>query len=379
MDNALPAWLLSGVRTPRKNRSFLRLPPPGCRKTESPRRVLLAVLFAIASLSFVLASAAPARAADDPDARAHAARVLERAERDDADLALGKALAGYEEALRLNPSMARAMRAEQRGATLRARSEGDFEPLAKLERVRRDPKLASDPQAIDDLVRAAESFPPGLVRVETWMLASEAYAGRLDRPLDAVPLWSRIAVDPHAERAVADAAARSLATFHLSRGDFSGAEAALALAGPKLDPTIARDVERALRRHHLHLGALGIIGLAFGLATIAIGKAARAGRLEVVLGRARASSKLIVAYAAYVAVTGAALASGYEEGTARPFLVFGAVLLPLLFVARAWGAAGSQAPRARGLRTAVCAASAIGAAFLVLEHVDAGYLEGMGL
>ena len=102
-------------------------------------------------------------------------------------------------------------------------------------------------------------------------------------------------------------------------------------------------------------------------------------QIQDVLQRVRASSRIVLAYAAYVAVVGALLAAGYEEGTARPFLLFGAVLVPLLLLARAWGAAGSQEPRARGMRAALCAASALGAAFLVLEHVDVAYLEGLGL
>ena len=376
MDNALSAWLLSRVRTRRKNR-------PRARRSEvrwrTARVARLALAAALPFVTFLCASAAPAGAAAERRASEQAARVLEQAERDDAALAFGRALAEYEEALRLDPSTASAMRAQQRAADLRARSEGAFAPLAELERVRRDPKLASDPRAIDELVRAAETFPPGLVRVEVWMLASEAFASRLDRPADAVPLWRRIVVDPHADKVVAAAAARSLVAHHLALGDLAAAEAAVALAGPHADATLASDVGRAIRRHRLHLAALGVIGLAIVLAAVAIGKAARARQLAAVIERTRTSSGLAIGYAAYVAIAGALLATGYEQGTARPFLLFGAVLVPILVVSRAWGAAGSQAAGARGLRAALCAASALGAAFLVLEHVDVAYLEGLGL
>ena len=50
------------------------------------------------------------------------------------------------------------------------------------------------------------------------------------------------------------------------------------------------------------------------------------------------------------------------------------VLVPLLFAARAWGAA-SGGPR--GVRVVACAASVLGAAFLVLEHT--GHLDALGL
>ena len=308
---------------------------------------------------------------------ARAGELMAQAERDDAALALGAALAGYDEALRLDPSMAKAMRAQQRGATLRARAEGAFGPLAALEKVRRDPSLSSDPQTIDALVRAADGFPPGLVRVETWILAAEAYANRLGRPDDALPLWRRIATDPHADKVVAAAAARALANHQLARGDYHGAESTLALeaAGGK----VGSDIRRALRRHDLHRVAVLTIGVAGVLALIAFLRAARAGKLGAAMKRARADGRLVVAYAAYVAIAGALLASGYEDGTARPFLLFGAVLVPLLLVARTWGAAGSPARSARIARAALCASSAIGAAFLVLEHVDVGYLEGLGL
>jgi hypothetical protein len=387
MDNAHPAWLLSGVRRAGKNEAITRA-SAHLAEVVLPVRLLLrrllhvdVVVLALPLLLLLLVRpAAHAHAVDDDaDTRALAARLLEQAERDDADLALGKALAGYDQALRLDPSMAGAMHAQQRGAALRARSEGDFEPLAKLERIRRDPKLSSDPRAIDELVRAAETFPPGLVRVEVWMLAAEAYAGRLGRPADAVPLWRRIAADPRADRVAANGAARSLVGHHLAHGDLAGAEAAVAVLGSNADPTLARDVQRATRRHLIHLGSIAVIGLAIGLAATAIGKAIRARRHGVVVARARRSSGLVIGYAAYVAIAGAALATGYEDGTGRPFLLFGGVLVPLLLLARAWGAAGSQSRRARGSRAVLCAASALGAAFLVLEHVDVSYLEGLGL
>ncbi|MBX3223094.1 MAG: hypothetical protein KF795_21455 [Labilithrix sp.] len=97
------------------------------------------------------------------------------------------------------------------------------------------------------------------------------------------------------------------------------------------------------------------------------------------LARTRASSGLVVGYAAYVALGGAALASGYEAGRAQPFLLFGATLVPILFFARAWAAAGSTRARSRAARAAVACASALAAAFLVLEHADGDWLRGLGL
>jgi hypothetical protein len=350
MDNARAAWLLSGVRA----------------------RHLVIALFAWLALLLVCAPAA----ADDASTRAR--RVFERAEEDDAALDLAAALTGYEEALRLDPSMSRAMRASSRAAVLRARSEGGFGPLAALERVRRSPALASDPREVDGLVRAAEAFPPGMVRVEVWAFAAEAYGSRLGRPDDAIPLWQRVATDPAADPVVAESAIASLARLHLARGDLASAEAVVATS-PRADPKLVRDVRRAVRRRAIHIGAIAVIAAALALAALAVGRAARAGRLGAVLGATRRSTALVLGFAAYVAVAGGLLATGYEDGNARPFLLFGAALLPILLVARAWAAAGAPSRSARGLRAALCATSALGAAFLVLEHVDVIYLEGLGL
>jgi hypothetical protein len=90
-------------------------------------------------------------------------------------------------------------------------------------------------------------------------------------------------------------------------------------------------------------------------------------------------ARFAIAYGVYVAAAGALLASGYERGHARPFLLLGAALPPLFLLARAWGSGGSSSTPARASRALVAAASVLGAAFLVLERVDATYLEGFGL
>jgi hypothetical protein len=336
------------------------------------------IAFGMAAMAAILFVSPASWALDPPrDAHAKALLRLEQAEHDDEALQLRSALDGYDEALRLDPSMSKAMRAEKRAAAIRARSEGDLAPLAAFERVRRSPALSSDATAIDALVHASETFPPGLVRLEVWSFAAEAYAGRLGRPDDALPLWQRVVDDPTGDPVLARSALQSIATLQLARADLASAEAAA--RNVLADPKLARDVHRAVWRHRLHIASITVIALALALAVLAVVRGARAGRLQTILGRARSSTRLVLAYAAYVSIAGGLLASGYEEGTARPFLLLGAVLVPLLLVARAWGAAGSSAPRARGLRAALCATSALGAAFLVIEHVDVSYLEGLGL
>lgn len=337
------------------------------------RRALAVAFF------LVILGAATATRASDEGLGAVAARVFEQAEREDAELSFEKALAGYDEVLRLDPASANAARARARGEYLRARSEGHFEPFALVERIRREPTLAWDARAIDALVRAANGFPPGLVRVEAWTLAADAYASRMDRPEDAVPLWKRILDDPHADDVLKSASARSLVRHHLSRRDFAAAQAAAKLAGSEAAPTLTRDVRRASRRRDLCIASLGIITSVVGAAALAVAKAVRRGHERGVLERVRASRRLIFGYAAYVAIVGALLASAYQEGTARPFLLFGIWLVPLVLVARIWAAAGAKTRTARAIRAVLCAASVVCAGFLVLEHVDVSYLKGLGV
>lgn len=239
-----------------------------------------------------------------------------------------------------------------------------------LDRVRRDPALASDPRAIDELVREADASPPGPARVDAWVLAAEAYAARLGRPADAERLYRKVVADPAADDVLRKKAQRDLVTVLLARGDL--ASAAEAAQG---DAKLVREVARLARRRWLHFTAIGSLAILLLAAARAV-SAAGTSRVRPALRR---MTPLALAFAAYVGVAGALLAARYEDANARPFLFFGAAVFPLLVVARAWGAAGKPSRRARIGRATLCAAGAIAAAFLVLEGVDASYLDGMGL
>jgi hypothetical protein len=331
-----------------------------------------------ALLVFAAAVLLPARAlAEGPEgARARADAVLRQAELDDEGLDLEAALAHYDEGRALDPGSPRAPRAEARAATLRTHGEGNLVPYAKLERVRRDPALSSDPRAVDELVRAAETFPPGLVRVEVWTLAAEAYAHRLERPLEAEALLRRVIGDERADPILAQKAARDLVTLRLARGDLAGAEEAVRLAGTRADPQLARDVRRAGRRKSLHHASIALLGALLVLAARALARRGAPARVRTALA---SMWKVALGYAAYVGLGGALLASGYEAETSKPFLALGVVLVPVLFLARAWGAAGGSTRAARAGRATLCAAAALGAAFLVLEVIDVRLLEGFAL
>lgn len=336
-------------------------------------RTALAALTVLAALVLV----ADRALADDADgARARAEAVLRQAELEDEHLELAAALAHYDEGRALDPGSPRAPRAESRAATLRAHAEGDFSPYRRLERVRRDPALSADARAIDELVRDAETFPPGLVRVEVWILAAEAYAQREGRPLEAEALLRRVVVDDRADPVLATKAARDLVTLRLARRDLAGAEEAVRLAGTRGDPKLAGDVRRAGRRRSLHHASIAALVVILLFTARALARRSARARARTALA---STWKLALGYAAYVALAGALLASGYEAETSKPFLAFGVVLAPVLIMARAWGAAGGSSVAARAGRATLSALAAFAAAFLVLEVIDVRLLEGFGL
>lgn len=314
------------------------------------------------------------------DAKSRAEALYEQARQDDEAFRFAEALAAYDQARTLDPSSRNAPRAEARAAFLRTHSEGDFAPLAALEHVRRDPVLATDPQAIDTLVRTAEGFPPGQVRVEAWVLAAEGYGRRFDRPADAMALYRRILDDPAAPNIVTQKASRDLVSTLTARGDFASAREVLAHAGNRADPKLAHEVTRLARRQSLTRVAMAALIAMAVLALRAFVAAARAGRSKNVVRGLGRTAPIALAYAAYVGVLGAVLASGFEAGTSRPFLVLGAVLVPLLALARLWSAAApASSSLARLARAVLCGVAVLGAAFLVVRSVDVAYLEGMGL
>ncbi len=338
------------------------------------------VLIVRASLACVLlALSSHARAQTNDSARERADAILRQAEKDDDALELGRALARYDEGRALDPGSPRAPRAEARAAMLRAHAEGDLVPYAMLERMRREPALSSDPHAVDEIVRASGAFPPGPVRVEVWALAAEAYAHRFGRPRDGEALLRRILEDERTERILAQKAARDLVTLCLARGDLAGAKAAVRLAGTRADPRLGSDVRRAVRRRSVHLASMGGLASMILLAGRALAVAVRRGSGGRLRSALASTWKLALAYAAYVALGGAALASGYEAETGKPFLWFGVVLVPVLLLARAWGAAGGETRAARAGRATLCALGALSAAFLLLEGIDVMLLEGFGL
>ncbi len=361
-----------------------------------PPRVLVIVAFGLALAILVSARAAWARAADPSDASAAsnpsdasaaASNAIEEAnalyvaaEKDDAELRFAQAADHYEASIVKAPSHRHAPRARARAEVLRRHAEGDFVPYTKLERIRRDPNLSNDPTTLDALALEARTFPPGLVRVEARMLVAEAYLGRLERPADALPLLREVVADPAADALSARQARRALVDALERRGDLQGAARAANADGA--DPQLARNVALQARRKYVHIASVTALGLFLAAAVIGIALRLRRSIAEVKQAL-RSFATVTIAFALWSGLLGGLLASTYETGNAKPFLLFAAGLIPLLLLARAWGAvAGSgdgQGHWPRVGRAGLSAVSVIAAGFLVLESVDVTYLEGFGL
>jgi hypothetical protein len=112
----------------------------------------------------------------DDDAMATSEAYFRLGVIDEEEGAFERALANQRSCMERAPYGSWARSARLRIGWISARSEGAFEPLARLQRVRGDPKLGGDRAAVEALARDADSFPPGRVRAEARMFAAEALA-----------------------------------------------------------------------------------------------------------------------------------------------------------------------------------------------------------
>jgi len=338
------------------------------------RSTLLAWIAAVLVVLFAHA----ARAADDDPLAAAEAR-FHAGESNEEHGAYPEALTDYRAVMDAVPGSRWAVRASDRIEWIRSRSEGDFAPLRRLEQVRRDPDLAADPGAIDALARDAEGFPPGLVRMEARMLVAEAWLGRMHRPTDAIRELELVRDDPKTDALTSRLAERELVDAYVAEGRIDEAVAEATKRPARLDPKFVRQVKQLVRRRAVNRFAT-IVLAAFGVLSI-VGLA-RAGRKRT-LGQAWSALRELappaLGFVAFVAIAGGLLASQYESGNATPFFLLGAAVLPLVLVARAWGAVGSQTRLARMGRALLCAVTVVAMAFVLLEKAYPEYLVGFGL
>jgi hypothetical protein len=290
-----------------------------------------------------------------------------------------EALTEYRAVMDAAPGSRWAVRASDRIEWIRARSEGDFAPLRRLQQVRSDPDVASDPSAIDALARDAEAFPPGMVRVEARMLVAEAWLGRMHRAGDAIGELELVRDDPKTDPLTSRLAERELVDAYVGEGRIDDAVAEASKHSSRLDPKFVRQVKRLVLRRAVQWFA-SVVLAAFGVFSIvALVRAGRKRALAQAWSALRELAPAAIGFVAFVAIAGGVLASQYESGNATPFLLLGAAVLPLVLLARAWGAVGSQTRAARVGRSLLCAATVMAAAFVLLEKVYPDYLVGFGL
>jgi tetratricopeptide (TPR) repeat protein len=368
----------------------------------------LIVLLSCLALARVTSAAAATRARAALD-QANLALAAEPPERDGARAALSRAVEAKDDAVAVGeayfllgrldedagafpqamahdraavdaaPNTRLAVRALERIEWLRARSEGDFAPLARLERVRRDPEASSDPLAVAALARDLESFPPGVVQVEARMLVAEAWLGRMHRPADAIDPLRRVVVDPAADPLTQRLAERELVDAWVAMGQIDEAATEARAHSTRLDPGFVKQVQRLIVRRAVRVAAFVVLAAFAALAVLGLVGAWRRGVLDEAAREVRKLAPVAVFFVAFMAVGGGVLASKYESGSATPFLLLGAGVLPLLLLARAWSAVGSQATAARAARGLLCGVTVVAAAFVLLDRFGSQYLPGFGL
>lgn len=326
-----------------------------------------------------VAGSAAGPLSDAASIREAARAAFTRAETAARELRFADALAAYEEAATRDPTAPFAPTARVRAADLRAHSEGGFEPLAALEAVRRDPAKNRSREAIEDLERAARTFPEGRVRSEALLVVAQAYAHVFEDPRHAIAALEPLLVDPHAERTTRALALSELVAQHRQLGDLGGALASVERA-PDLLPTLTLEVRAEVRRVKLAKACAAALG---ALVLAALWGGARAARR---LGDIRKLAPLVLrpgvlAFAFYLGAAGALFVRFHGgEGDPMPFLGLGLGVAFTSILVRLWsaGAPHSSRPRA-ALRASLGAVAVLAVAYLILWRASPDYLKPLGL
>ncbi len=185
-----------------------------------------------------------------------------------------------------------------------------------------------------------------------------------------------LALDVHNDVLLRRGAATRLVLALADRGDVDAADDAGREFARVIDPRAIMHIAAVRRRLRVHLAAEGALGLTLGLAMLSL-LASRVRRRA--LPAVRRVAPALAVFLLHVALVGGYLASTYENSSPVPFFWFAALMVPLLVLFRAWSAVGSPRLAARLARGGAAAAAAIALGFLVVEHVNPGYLEGFGL
>lgn len=303
----------------------------------------------------------PARA-EDP-----AAEAFQRAETLDQALLLAEAADAYERAEALAPLGAHAAAAHARATYLRAHAEGGFQPLMALERLRRDPSGARDTAKLVELGDGSRSFPPGSVRVESWLFLAVAWERLHDDERSLA--FARLALEePGVDEVERTEAARLVAETCLRRGDTTCAARAAGTRG--ISAEVRARITRLVRRRTLFLAATATLALTLlGAATVLLRARARV--------RAPQRRNIVLSLLASGVIGAFGLvAQAYEGASPRPFVLLGLSVLALSLLGRMLA---DVMPRGAGLRAAWFTLAIVAAAFLSLYASDADYLSDFRL
>ncbi len=172
-------------------------------------------------------------------------------------------------------------------------------------------------------------------------------------------------------------AATKLVTDLADAGDFAAAEAAAREFSSNIDPRAIQHVHAVRRRGRVHVAALVALALALGLFAITLVAQRRV--VLPALGTARGVAAVVVIFFGYAGAVGGYLATRYENGSAEPFLLFAAVMIPFAMMLRVWSAVGSPRLAARASRGVVAVAGTLAVGFLVVEQVNPSFLQNFGL
>jgi len=207
---------------------------------------------------------------------------------------------------------------------------------------------------------------------------TEPAFGRMP-PADAIDELRQVADDPQAEPLMRRLAERERVDALVATGRIDQAADEARQHEDRLDPHFVTQVERLLVRRAVRRTACAVLVAFAALVGIGLWRAGRRRALDRASREVRKLAPVAVGFVLFVAVAGGALASKYESGSALPFVLLGAGLLPLLFLGRAWSAVGSQTAVARAARGLLCGMTVVAEAFLLLDLYGSQYLPGFGL
>jgi hypothetical protein len=308
--------------------------------------------------------------------RALARTAFDQAERAAKELRFADALSGYTKVLELDPSAPFAKVARARVADLEAHSEGGFEPLVRVERLRRTPE--SDRASIEALERDLERFPDGRVRSEARLLVADAVRRRLGEPFRAASVLERTLDDRAADRLTRILALRELTALRRELGDLAAAYD-VAEQYRDLAPGLRDELARLLRRKRIEAASFVVLAVLVAVGAASFVRLARRQR-DVQRAAQKVFRPWLVAFALYLGGAAALLAHLHGGGDSRPFLWLGLGVLAIATIARTWRlASADRRPAARAGRAISCALGVMAVAFLALARSDAKYLASFGL